>query len=98
MTSHPRLHLDPRVHSPVRFSLLSLLRSVDETDFGTAREVLGVSDSTLSQAVAALEEAGFVRSVRRRGLGSARVWLAVTEDGERQLRRHMETLHQISGL
>lgn len=98
MTSHPRHELDARVHSPVRFSLLSLLCSVEEIEFGAARDLLSVSDSTLSQSVTILEEAGFARVMRRRGLRNGRVWIAATEDGERQLRRHMEILHQISGM
>lgn len=98
MNPHPRLELDQRIHSPVRFSLLSLLCSVDEIEFGSARDVLGVSDSTLSQAVTVLERAGFAKSSRRRALAPGRVWLAATKAGDLALQKHMKILHQISGL
>lgn len=97
MTQHPRHELDPRIHSPVRFSVLSLLCAVDEIEFGAVRDALGVSDSTLSQAVAVLEDAGFVESERRRR-STGRVWLRATSDGAARLRQHMATLHRISGM
>lgn len=98
MTQHPRHALDARIHSPVRFSLLSLLCSVEDIEFGAARDALEVSDSTLSQATAVLEEAGFLRSERRRGLAAGRVWLRASDEGEAALRGHMATLRRISGM
>jgi DNA-binding MarR family transcriptional regulator len=94
--SHPRHELDDRVHSPVRFSLLALLRGVDEAEFGSVRDALEVSDSTLSQAVAVLREASFV-TVRRLRVGrSTRSWLSVTDDGRDAFEQHLEVLRRIA--
>jgi len=98
MTSgtHPRHELDDRIHSPVRFSLLALLRTVDEAEFGVVRDALEVSDSTLSQAAAVLGEAGFLRVRRLRVGRSTRSWLALTDAGRDAFERHVAVLRAIA--
>jgi len=90
--------LDPVIHSPVRLRLLGLLTSVDSLEFGLARDELGVSDSTLSQASAALEQAGYVKPTKRRVGRSTRAWLAITDDGLLALRAYVAAIHEITGL
>lgn len=94
--SHPRHELDDRIHSPVRFSLLALLRTVDEAEFGVVRDALEVSDSTLSQAAATLAEAGFLRIRRLRVGRSTRSWLAVTDAGRDAFERHLAVISAIA--
>lgn len=94
--SHPRHELDDRVHSPVRFSLLALLRGVDEAEFGAVRDALEISDSSLSQAVTILREAGFVKVRRLRVGRSTRSWLAVTDEGSVAFEQHLRVLQRIA--
>ncbi len=93
---HPRHELDDRVHSPVRFSLLALLRTVDEAEFSAVRDALEVSDSTLSQAATVLRDAGFVRVRRLRVGRSTRSWLAITDDGRDAFEQHLTVLRTIA--
>ncbi|MBF4613119.1 transcriptional regulator [Curtobacterium sp. VKM Ac-1376] len=93
---HPRHELDDRVHSPVRFSLLALLRTVDEAEFRAVRDALEVSDSTLSQAATVLRDADFV-TVRRLRVGrSTRSWLAITDNGRVAFEHHLTVLRTIA--
>jgi DNA-binding transcriptional ArsR family regulator len=90
--------LDPVIHSPVRLRLLGLLNAVDTLEFGLARDELGVSDSTLSQAAAALEQAGYLRPTKRRVGRSTKTWLSLTDDGLVALRAYVAAIHEITGL
>jgi DNA-binding MarR family transcriptional regulator len=94
--THLRQRLDDRIHSPVRFSVLSLLCAVDEAEFRAVRDAVEISDSTLSQAVAVLGEAGFVIVRKQRFGRSTRSWLSATEDGRAALRAHASVLSAIA--
>ena len=51
--------LDDLVHSPVRFTLMSALASVDCADYQTIRDALGVSCALLTKHATLLETAGY---------------------------------------
>lgn len=79
--THARHGLDLLIHSPVRFSVLSLLLHVDEAEFSAIRDLAEISDSQLSQALSALTRAGYT-TVRKRRFGiSLRTWAAATQAG-----------------
>ena len=90
-----RPQLDPVIHAPARLQLAAMLASVDEMEFGTARETLDVSDSVLSKHLAPMQEAGYVR-LRKAALdGRQRTWLALTRQGRKALDRHLRALESI---
>ena len=93
--SHPRKDLDTLIHSPVRFSLLAALRNLEETDFRFLADLLEVSDSTLSQTLTVLLEAGLV-DVRKEAAGRrTRTWVSITDAGRDAFSRHLTTLRAI---
>ena len=96
--THPRMFLDPTIHAPVRLSIMAALAAVDEADFGSIRDALAVSDSTLSKQVSTLEEVGYVR-VRKAFVGKRpRTHLALTAKGRNTLVVHMKALRDIADL
>ncbi|MDA3648397.1 transcriptional regulator [Saccharopolyspora indica] len=94
--SHPRRELDPVIHSPVRFSVVAALSGVEQAEFRFIRDAVEVSDSTLSQHVAALEQAGYVKVTKARIGRRASTWLALTGTGRQAFTHHLATLNRIA--
>lgn len=93
---HARHRLDETIHAPVRFSVVAALAKVDEADFGSVRDAVEVTDSTLSKQVAVLEKAGYVR-VKKGYVGKRpRTWLRLTADGRRAFEGHLAALRAIA--
>lgn len=94
--THPRHHLDERIHTPVRFSLMAALAATGEAEFKAMRETLEVSESLLSQHIRVLEDAGYVH-VRKGFVGKRpRTWLSLTSEGQQAFAAHCETLRAIT--
>ncbi|PRY60172.1 DNA-binding MarR family transcriptional regulator [Knoellia remsis] len=95
--SHARHQLDDVIHSPIRFSIVAALASVDESDFATLRDSIEISDSALSKQVTTLESAGYVK-VRKGYVGKRpRTWLALTSRGRTAYAKHLAALREIAG-
>ncbi|MBP2269155.1 DNA-binding MarR family transcriptional regulator [Pseudarthrobacter sp. PvP004] len=93
--SHPRKALDALIHSPVRFSLLAALRNLEEADFRFLADLLEVSDSTLSQALSVLLDAGMIE-IRKEAAGRrTRTWVAITPAGRDSFLQHLKVLQEI---
>jgi DNA-binding MarR family transcriptional regulator len=87
--------LDLFIHAPHRLRLCSILAAVDEADFVTLRDALGVADSVLSKHVATLSDAGYA-SVRKSTAGGKRsTWISPTSNGRKALKRHIAILQEV---
>lgn len=96
MTAASGPQLDPAIQHPTRLSLAAFLSGCLEADFRTVRESLGMSDSSLSKTVSALEESGHVKA-RKGFVGKRpRTWLSLTPEGHARLAAHLEALQQIA--
>ncbi|MGC5167220.1 transcriptional regulator [Luteimicrobium sp. DT211] len=62
MPSDPRFYA--AVHPPNRLRLCAALRVVDRMEFRALRDVLELSDATLSKTIGALVDAGYVRTTK----------------------------------
>ncbi len=94
---HARHRLDETIHAPVRFSIVAALAGVDDAVFGTLRDAIEVSDSTLSKQVTVLEKAGYVK-VRKGYVGKRpRTWLSLTRAGRSAYEEHLAALRAIAG-
>ncbi|BBF99197.1 MULTISPECIES: winged helix-turn-helix domain-containing protein [Pseudonocardia] len=72
-----------------RLALCALLQSADWVEFGTVRDLIGVSDSAVSKHSRTLEEAGHLE-VRKGSVGRRpRTWLRLTPPGRAALRAHL---------
>ncbi|MGJ7540035.1 transcriptional regulator [Brevibacterium luteolum] len=90
--------LCPLLTNPTRLALVAGLHGCVRADFRTIREQLGVSDSTLSKHISALEDEEIV-AVRKGFVGKrARTWLSLTSAGRKVYDAHMAGLRQIADL
>ncbi len=93
---HPRHRLDPRIHAPVRLSIVACLAAADKAEFGFVRDAVEVSDSVLSRQMTLLADAGYVR-VKKGYVGKRpRTWLSLTPVGRRAFDSHMAALAAIA--
>ncbi|MGZ5401482.1 MAG: transcriptional regulator, partial [Nocardioides sp.] len=60
------------VHEPTRLQICGILAAVEEAEFGTLRDTLGIADSVTSKHLSALEDVGYVRLDKRRPGGVGR--------------------------
>lgn len=96
MTS-PRF--DPVVHEPTRLQVCGILAAVEEAEFATLRDTLGIADSVTSKHLKALEEAGYVALSKRRGAaGRPRTWARLTRTGREAFRGHVAELRRLASL
>ncbi|HEY8456447.1 MAG TPA: transcriptional regulator [Actinopolymorphaceae bacterium] len=95
--THPRHQLDPVIHNPARFSIMAILVATDRAEFRFVRDTVELSDSSLSQHVTALEQAGYV-TVTKGQLGRRpRTWLSATPSGREAFSSHVALLNEIAG-
>lgn len=94
---HARHRLDEMIHSPVRFSIVAALASVDEAEFQVVRDQVEISDSVLSKQANALWGAGYLK-IRKGYVGKyPRTWLSLTKLGRKAYAAHLEALRAIAG-
>lgn len=87
--------LDPLIHAPARLQVVTTLSAVSEAEFVTLRTALDVSDSVLSKHIAALAEAGYVRSRKAARAGRRTTWITLTAVGREALREHVAALREL---
>jgi DNA-binding MarR family transcriptional regulator len=86
---------DAVLSTTTRLSIVALLAAVDEVEFSTVRDTVGLSDSALSKQASALEAAGYLR-IRKGYVGKRpRTWLRITTTGRAALRCHVAALNII---
>jgi DNA-binding MarR family transcriptional regulator len=98
---HAEGRFDPDIHAPNRLRLCATLRVVDRAEFSALREVLELSDASLSKTIAALVEVGYVATTKSasRDRHDARrtTSVSLTAAGRRAFDRHMAALRELAG-
>lgn len=90
---------DVLIHEPTRLQLCGMLVPVEEFEFGTLRDALGIADSVTSKHLKALEDAGYVRLEKRRPkVGRPRTWVAITDRGRHAFAGHLAELQRLAAL
>ena len=89
---------DRVIHPSPRLQICGLLAAVDDMEFGTVRDDVGVSDSVLSKHVKQLEEAGYVKVHKATRASRMRTSLSLTKDGRRAFDAHVAELRRIAGV
>ncbi|ALG27721.1 ArsR family transcriptional regulator [Glutamicibacter halophytocola] len=98
MSAHARDRLNGDFSNPLRLSVMGLLQAVDEADFKSLKEALGVSDSVLSRHLSALEAGGYVQ-IKKGYVGKRpRTWAKLTSTGRKAFAQHVQALKEITGL
>ena len=93
-----KLGLDPVIHAPNRLQICALLSPLEEAEFQTLRDELGVSDSVLSKHISQLVDAGYVRLRKSTLNGRQRTWARLSARGRRAFAAHVAVLQELAGL
>ncbi|QOC21349.1 transcriptional regulator [Wenzhouxiangella sp. AB-CW3] len=86
------------IHPPTRLRICAVLSPLDDVEFGVVRDEVGVSDSVLSKQVAHLEQAGYVKVIKRTVNTRQRTWLSLTPRGRKAFSAHMAELRRLAQL
>ncbi|QCB94796.1 transcriptional regulator [Cellulomonas shaoxiangyii] len=89
---------DEVVHAPNRLQICAMLAAVDELEFATVRDALGISDPVLSKHVKVLAEAGYVQVSKVRHGSRTRTWFTLTDAGRAALDGHLAELRRIAAM
>ena len=87
---------DPVIHAPGRLQICALLAAVDQAEFATVRDAIGVSDSVMSKHLKLLEDAGYVSLTKSPFNGRSRTWLALTAAGRKAFAAHVAELNRLA--
>jgi len=90
-------HFDAVIHPPPRLQICGLLAAVDDMEFSSVRDTVGVSDSVLSKHVKQLEEAGYVTVHKATRASRMRTNLSLTAAGRQAFDAHVAELRRITG-
>ena len=87
--------LDPLIHAPNRLQICAMLATSAELDFRLMKEELGVSDSVMSKQLKALEDAEYIKTVKRNHNGRPKTWISLTKSGRKAFDDHVSALKAI---
>lgn len=93
--SQAREALDDMIHSPVRFTLVAALSSVDSADYQTLREELGISYSLLSKHAGILEEVGYLKITKEFDGRTQMTRMSLTKTGREAFQKYLSALDRI---
>lgn len=84
------------ISPPQRAYICSFLAIADEAEFGTLRAAAGISDLSLSEHLAALADAGYIRTLTPTIVrGRSRMWVALTAKGRKAFTSHRQALQLV---
>lgn len=89
---------DEVVHAPNRLQICAVLSAVDQAEFATLRDSLGVADSVLSKHLKVLVNAGYVSLDKPREKGRVKTWASLTRAGRSAFTRHVAELQRLAGV
>ena len=87
---------DELIHAPNRLKICALLASVEEAEFRTLREDIGVSDSVLSKQIRLLKEAGYIKIRKKVVKTGKKTWVSLTKAGKKAFARHAKELQRLA--
>lgn len=82
-------------HSPLRFTLVAPLSSVDSADYQTLREELGISYSLLSKHPGILEEVGYLKITKEFDGRTQMTRMSLKKTGREAFQKHLSALDRI---
>lgn len=86
--------LDPIIHAPVRLSIMTILISVKDADFNYLKEATGTTDGNLSTHLGKLENARYLKTVKRFVAKKPRTTCSITVSGRSAYEKYIGTLEQ----
>ena len=93
----PKVEFDGIIHAPNRLQICALLETTKELEFQVIKEQLEVSDSVLSKNLKVLEDANYIRLIKKTEFTRQRTWLSLTSLGRKAFKSHLRELQRIVG-
>ncbi|HDI82480.1 MAG TPA: ArsR family transcriptional regulator [candidate division WOR-3 bacterium] len=87
--------LDSVIHERVRLGILTFLARNGETDFGTLKKALDVTDGNLSRHLRVLEEEGIINVKKTFVKRRPRTYYKLTNMGKKRFNRYLQVLEDI---
>lgn len=87
--------LDDVVHSPVRFTIMAALSTVDDATYQVLKQELGVSYALLSKHAAILEGHGYLRVHKSFLAKKPQTVFTLTPNGRKAFTQHVQALDEI---
>lgn len=98
MVSDPTF--DELIHAPARLRICGLLRHVDQIEFAVLRDILEISDASLSKHLKTLQKAGYVSLTKNhsqtRTDARRLTWIQQTRIGRDAFDSHIRELERIT--
>ena len=91
-------NLDKAFESRVRLGIMSVLTGAGQSDFNTLKTMLGVSDGNLASHIRALEELGYIETIKQFIGRKPNTSYTVTETGQKAFTAHIEALTALLGI
>lgn len=88
------IQVDPIIHAPIRLSVMTILFSVKSADFRYLREATGATDGNLSTHLSKLENAKYIRTIKRFKDKKPRTTCSITPTGRLAYERYISVLDQ----
>ena len=90
--------LDKAFESRVRLGIMSVLTGAGQSDFNTLKSMLGVSDGNLASHIRALEELGYIETIKQFIGRKPNTSYTVTKTGQKAFTAHIEALTALLGI
>ncbi|KUG54472.1 hypothetical protein AVL62_04515 [Serinicoccus chungangensis] len=87
--------LDDVVHSPVRFTIMAALSTVDDATYQVLKQELGISYALLSKHAAILEDHGYLKAHKSFLVKKPQTVFTLTPRGRKAFTRHVQALDEI---
>lgn len=88
-------HINKAFENKVRLGVMSVLMVNDWVDFGSLKELLGVTDGNLASHTTALEKAGFIEEKKEFVGKRPRTSYRATLEGRKAFQDHLDALEKI---
>ena len=91
-------NLDKAFESRVRLGVMSVLTGAGQSDFNTLKTMLGVSDGNLASHIKALEELGYIETMKQFIGHKPNTSYSVTDAGKKAFSAHIDALTSLLGI
>lgn len=91
-------NLDKAFESRVRLGIMSVLTGAGQADFNTLKSMLGVSDGNLASHIRALEDLGYIETIKQFIGRKPNTSYTVTEAGKNAFSAHIDALTTLLGI
>lgn len=88
------IQVDPIIHAPIRLSVMTILFSVKSADFSYLKEATDATDGNLSTHLSKLEDAKYIRTIKRFKARKPKTTYSITPQGRVAYERYISVLEQ----